>query len=105
MVELHDPDGLLTEFLPDECVPQFYLELEDRTLLLRLAFRYDADTFDLGAAVPPEIKRDVLTEEQAKYLVEQSFQWVQGALFQCAVDDDALFQLLDEGIETLQERG
>lgn len=105
MVELHDPDGLLTEFLPDECVPQFYLDLEDRTLLLRLAFRYDADTFDLGAAVPSEIKRDVLAEEQAKYLVEQSFQWVRGALFQCAVDDDALFQLLDEGIETLQERG
>lgn len=105
MVELYDPDGLLTEFLPDECVPQFYLDLENRTLLLRLAFRYDADTFDLGAAVPPEIKRDVLTEEQAKYLVEQSFQWVRGAVFQWEIDDTALFQLLSEGIQTFQERG
>ena len=105
MVELYDPDGLLTEFLPDECVPQFYLDLEDRTLLLRLAFRYDADTFDLGAAAPPGIKRDVLAEEQAKYLVEQSFQWVRGAVFQWEIDDTALFQLLSEGIQTFQERG
>lgn len=105
MVELHDPDSLLTEFLPDECVPQFYLDLEDMTLLLRLAFRYEADTFDLGEAVPPGIKRDVLAEEQAKYLVEQSFQWVRGAMYQCTVDDDALFQLLSEGLQTFQERG
>lgn len=104
MVEVRDPDGLLQEYLPDECTPCFYFDMEEDVLSLRLAFRYGDKQFDLGGRAPGGVKRDVLAEDEAVRLAQRHFMPQGGARFALA-GDDAVFDFLTEGMERFHQRG
>ena len=104
-VELEDPDGLLEEFLPDVCVPQFYLDLENMTLLLQIVFQYGTNTFDLDGKIPKNIKRNILAEEQAYSLAQKYFQPVSASRFQWTVGEDTLFDFLTTQIKQFEMHG
>jgi len=104
MVEVQDPDGLLQEYLPDECTPCFYFDMEEDVLSLRLAFRYGDKQFDMGGRVPGGVKRDVLAEDEAARLAQRYFAPQGGSRFTLA-GDDAVFTFLTEGMEQFHQRG
>lgn len=104
MVEVQDPDGLLQEYLPDECTPCFYFDMEEDVLSLRLAFRYGDKQFDLGGRAPAGVKRDVLAEDEAECLAQRYFA-PQGCSRFALAGDDAVFNFLTEGMEQFHQRG
>lgn len=102
-VDIEDPDGLLQTYLPDECTPCFYLDMDGNALVMRLAFRYGGTEFDSGRKAPPDIKRDLLAEQWAKRTAEQYFQ-EEGKRY-ILTGDDAIFDFLTEKINGLHQRG
>lgn len=105
LVRLEDPDGVLQEFLPDACVPQFYFDLDDMMLLLRLTFRYDTDTLDFDGTAPQNIKRNIPVEKQACSLVQNYFHPVSGSRFQWTAGENGLLDFLTSDIKQFEMQG
>lgn len=73
-VTIEDPKGILQIYLPQECTPCFYFDMEE-DLTLKLGFRY-GDT-ELDENVPtkstPHIKRNLMTEHTASAMADRYF--------------------------------
>ena len=69
-ITLLDPDHLLTQYRPDECVPCFFFDYRkaDRLLTARLNFRYHEATIPLGGepAADISVRPDRATEKSAE---------------------------------------
>lgn len=104
MVEVADPDGLLQEYMPDECTPCFYFDMQDDVLSLRIAFRYGDKQFDKGSRPPQNIKRNVLTEDEAVTLAERYFGPGNTSQYTLTGDDE-VFAFLTENLEQFHQRG
>lgn len=104
LVEIRDPDGLLQEYLPDPCTAQFYFDLEDETLLLRVSLRYGQTEAPLEGPIPDGVKRNAREETAAKSLAEQYFRRDEtGGYFLSG--DDAAFDFLTGPLAEFQRRG
>ncbi len=74
-VEIEDEQGILQEYMPDECVACFYFDIEDDVLTLKLKFRYGESEIPENTPVAdtPGIKRDIVMEEEAVSVAKQYF--------------------------------
>ncbi len=105
IADVRDPDNLMDEYLPDECVPYYYFDMEDGVLSARLAFRYGDTSFDFGSdRVPASIKRDMLAESAAQRLMDRYFEHENGNKYYLA-GDDAVYSFLTDNIEHFHESG
>lgn len=73
LAQVEDPQGLLQEYLPEDCVPCFYFDMEEDTLTVKLAFRYGEQSVPLGQEPKEPVRRNVRTENDALRLVQRYF--------------------------------
>ena len=67
LVEIEDEEGILQEYLPEECAAGFYFDMEEATLRLKIVFRYGERSFTPNDR-PSEkdgVRRDVKAESAA----------------------------------------
>ena len=106
-VNIVDPDRLLLNQIPLEPVVQFYLDA-DRGLTVTAypVFLYGEDRVAPGEPVPPDLLRDARTENRAKRLLETYLEPESGKPGHYSISgEEALFQLLEEGIPALLAMG
>ena len=106
-VNIVDPDRLLLNQIPLEPVVQFYLDA-DRGLTVTAypVFLYGEDRVAPGEPVPPDLLRDARTENRAKRLLETYLEPETGKPGHYSLSgEEALFQLLEEGIPALLAMG
>ena len=102
-----DPERLLLNQIPLEPVVQFYLDA-DRGLTVTAypVFLYGEDRVAPGEPVPPDLLRDARTENRAKRLLETYLEPETGKPGHYSLSgEEALFQLLEEGIPALLAMG
>ncbi len=104
MVKVQDPDGLLEQYLPDECVPCCYFDMQNDALTLKLKFRYGGSTYDCDSPTPASVKRNLIVEERTKQMVSQIFSKAPNGGY-AIVGDEAVFDFLTGGIERFRESG
>lgn len=106
-VNIVDPDRLLLNQIPLEPVVQFYLDA-DRGLTVTAypVFLYGEDRVAPGEPVPPDLLRDARTENRAKRLLETYLEPESSKPGHYSLSgEEALFQLLEEGIPALLAMG
>ena len=106
-VTIEDPERLLLNQIPLEPVVQFYLDA-DRGLTVTAypVFLYGEDRVAPGEPVPPDLLRDARTENRAKRLLETYLEPETGKPGHYSISgEEALFQLLEEGIPALLAMG
>ncbi len=105
VIEVDASKGLIEEFIPDECNPCFYFDMQDDTLVLKITFRY-LDK-EIPSSEPPEktreVKRDISAEQDAVYLAAMYFQ-EDGEKF-VLDDDDAIYDFLTRTIDVFRNKG
>ena len=104
-VSIRDPDQLLQEYLPDECVPIFRFDIEGDTLMLQLDFRYGDVTFHCFEQPKKAVKRDMRTEQPARSIAMQYFPIAspQGSFLLTGLD--AIYYFLTEDLEKFHDAG
>jgi superfamily II DNA or RNA helicase len=104
-VTIQDPEEVLQEYLPEECTPCFYFDMEDDILTLKLTFRYGDTEIqeDVPAAKTPERKRNAVAEQQAVRLAEQYFERENKRYIQ--PDEEKIFDFLTTTLEHFHEAG
>ena len=104
-VEIQDPQGLLEQYLPDECTPLFAFDLKEDTLLLHLTFRYGETIADPGSKKPVKgVKRDAQAESAAQRLAERYFTCSSPGQYSLS-GEDAVFDFLTQSLPPFQEQG
>lgn len=103
-VNIEDPEELLQEYLPEECVPCFYFDIEDNLLSLEINFRYDTVLFSCFEEPEEAVKRDLRTEQTALAFVEERMRIRKENRFIMAAGD-AVYDFLLEELEKFQELG
>lgn len=105
LVTVEDPEELLREYLPDECTPCFYFDLEDELLTLKLTYRYGEE--ELLSETPVNqtghVKQDLQTEQAALAHTERYFSGEQGRYVRSG--EDEIFDFLTGALETFHRYG
>ena len=108
-VNIVDPDRLLLNQIPLEPVVQFYLDADRDAGLSVTAypvFLYGEDRVAPGEPVPPDLLRDVRTENRAKRLLAAYLEPdVRTPEHYSAAGEEQVFQLLEEGLPALMAMG
>ena len=105
LVEIEDTEGLLQEYLPEECATGFYFDMEEETLRLKIVFRYGERTFT-PADRPSEkdgVRRDVKAESAAILLAQRYFQR-QGGSFTLTGEEEA-YDFLTSPLDSFRQYG
>ena len=105
LVEIEDEEGLLQEYLPEECATGFYFDMEEETLRLKIVFRYGEHTFT-PTDRPSEkdgVRRDVKVESAAILLAQRYFQR-QGGSFTLTGEEEA-YDFLTGGLDSFRQHG
>ena len=105
LVEIEDREGLLQEYLPEECATGFYFDMEEETLGLKIVFRYGERTFT-PADRPSEkdgVRRDVKAESAAILLAQRYFQR-QGGSFTLTGGEEA-YDFLTGPLDSFRQYG
>ena len=105
LVTIEDPDELLQNHRPEECVPCFYLDMEDEILTLKLTYRYvDLEITDNAELSETEnIRRNVRTERAASMTAEKYFQLNDQGYY--LADQDAVYNFLTGSLEEFHACG
>lgn len=105
LVEIEDREGLLQEYLPEECATGFYFDMEEETLGLKIVFRYGERTFT-PTDRPSEkdgVRRDVKAESAAILLAQRYFQR-QGGSFTLTGEEEA-YDFLTGPLDSFRQYG
>lgn len=105
LVEIEDREGLLQEYLPEECTTGFYFDMEEETLGLKIVFGYGERTFT-PADRPSEkdgVRRDVKAESAAILLAQRYFQR-QGGSFTLTGEEEA-YDFLTGPLDSFRQYG
>ena len=105
LVEIEDREGLLQEYLPEECATGFYFDMGEETLGLKIVFRYGEHTFT-PADRPSEkdgVRRDVKAESAAIALAQRYFQR-QGGSFTLTGEEEA-YDFLTGPLDSFRQYG
>lgn len=105
LVEIEDREGLLQEYLPEECTTGFYFDMEEETLRLKIVFGYGERTFT-PADRPSEkdgVRRDVKAESAAILLAQRYFQR-QGGSFTLTGEEEA-YDFLTGPLDSFRQCG
>lgn len=105
LVTVEAPDGLLQEYLPEDCTPCFYFDLEEDLLSLKLTFRYGERQIKANTPLSQsqDIKRDVRTEQISVALAEKYFLEVDEGFF--LEGEDEVFTFLPESLDSFHQYG
>ncbi len=105
LVTVADPHGLLQEYLPEECTPCFYLDMEDGCLFLKLAFRYGDQeiSWDTPTSQTASLRRNLPLEQQAVGVAQQHFRQEGGIYY--IDNEDAVYEFLTGAIDELRPLG
>ncbi|MGM9639851.1 MAG: SNF2 helicase associated domain-containing protein [Faecousia sp.] len=103
LVTVEDPDALLREYLPEECTPCFYFDMEDDSLTLRLTFRYGDKELPAESGQDAGVRRDVRAESRASAFARRYFR--QEGQQYYLTGEDAVYDFLTDGIHRFQEQG
>lgn len=105
LVEIEDREGLLQEYLPEECTTGFYFDMEEETLRLKIVFGYGERTFT-PADRPSDkdgVRRDVKAESAAILLAQRYFQR-QGGSFTLTGEEEA-YDFLTGPLDSFRQCG
>ncbi len=105
LVEIEDREGLLQEYLPEECATGFYFDMEEETLGLKIVFRYGERTFT-PTDRPSEkdgVRRDVKAESATILLAQRYFQR-QGGSFTLTGEEEA-YDFLTGPLDSFRQYG
>lgn len=103
-VDIVDPDGVLAEYMPDECVPRFYFDLPNDFLTCRLVFHYDSGDIPYGAAAPAG-RRDLRTEDAAVAMLKRDFSQTSNRTTFAESDREKIVAFLCGPIDAYRECG
>ena len=107
--EIMDPDEVLSEFMPDVCIAEFYLDqLQDHGLACRLKFRYDQMTLEYDETEIQDIqgmRRDVAVERRTAGFLHQYFFFQSAERVFVIYDRDDADSFLIDHIEALRALG
>ncbi len=108
--DLQDPDQILSDFTPDECIPQFYFDLDrsEFTLILKIGFLYGNREISSADRLesPPGIRRNLVTEQNALDFARAFFpeQNANRSAFTLS-GDDAIFDFLSSQLDSFSDHG
>ena len=104
-VSIKDPEQLLQEYLPDECVPIFRFDIDGDILMLQLDFRYSNMTFHCFEQPKKAVKRDMRAEQPARSIAARYFPIAgpQGTFLLTSLD--AIYDFLTEDLEKFHDAG
>ena len=108
MVETVDPDGMLTEYLPDELTAQYYLDWEDDGSLSALLQFVYGDKVIRYPGKPEEylnLHRNHKAERAASALLESRFQRAPKAYTFRITEEDRAITFLCEELGELEKQG
>ena len=103
LVSLEDPDGLLEQYLPEECTPCFYFDMEDETLSMKLRFRYGEQEYPPERAENEKLRRDSRTERRASIFVQRYLEPTEDGYFLSG--EDAVYDFLTVDLDRFREFG
>lgn len=104
-VSIKDPEQLLQEYLPDECVPIFRFDMDGDTLTLQLDFRYNNVIFHCFEQPKKAVKRDMRAEQAARSIAMRYFP-VAGQRGDFLLTGlDAIYDFLTEDLEKFHDAG
>lgn len=101
-VTVEDPQGLLENYLPEECTPCFYFDMEDASLLLKVKFRYGEKEYPEEKQPRETVRRDQLRERQTQSLVRCYFPDEEHHVLN---GEEAIFDFLTNGLDDFRQQG
>ena len=97
------PEGLLEQYLPEECTPCFYFDMEDEVLSLKLRFRYGEQEYPEERTEGEKLRRDSRAERRASVFVQRYFEQTQDGYFLSG--EESVYDFLTEDLERFREQG
>lgn len=101
-VTVQDPEGLLEKYLPEECTPCFYFDMEDESLFLKVKFRYGEKEYPEEKQPRETVRRDLLRERQTQSLVRFYFPGEESHVLS---GEEAIFDFLTTGLDDFRQQG
>jgi len=103
LVSVEDPDGLLEQYLPEECIPCFYFDMEDEVLSLKLRFRYGEQEYPEERTEGEKLRRDSRAERRAAIFAQRFFEPTEDGYF--LDGEDAVYDFLTGKLDRFREHG
>ena len=105
MVEVEDAGNLLSDYLPDECVAQFYFDISGETLLLKLKFAYGKKKFPVSdnPGLQDGVRRNAMQEMAVVRFTERYFDY-DGKKYTLS-GEDKVYDFLTNTLDSFREQG
>ena len=103
LVTVEAPEGLLEQYLPEECTPCFYFDMEDEVLTLKLGFRYGDKEYPEEKTADEKVCRDSRTERQASRFAQRYFEQIGDSY--ALTGEEAVYDFLTEDLDRFREFG
>ncbi|MBR2047210.1 MAG: DEAD/DEAH box helicase [Oscillospiraceae bacterium] len=103
LVTVEAPEGLLEDYLPEDCTPCFYFDMEDEALVLKLKFRYADREYPEKRQQEEHIRRDSRTERQVSAFALRYFHPEEEGY--SLTGEDAVYDFLTEDLARFRELG
>ncbi len=104
-VDVEDPADIVTAYIPEDCTPLFYFDMDKDTLYLKLTFRYENQEISVFH-IPSDkdtVHRNAKEEYNATALVEQYFQ--RGTDAYILDGEDNAFAFLVDSLDKFRQCG
>lgn len=103
LVAVEAPEGLLEQYLPEECTPCFYFDMEDEILSLKLRFRYGEQEYPEEKSPDEKIRRDSRAERQTSQFAQRYFD--RAGEGYALSGEEAVYDFLTEDLNRFREVG
>ena len=103
-VDIVDPDGVLAEYMPDECVPRFYFDMQDGVLSCRLVFHYPDQDIRYGQQQAAG-RRDIRAEDAVVRALKRDFSEMNSRHDFIERDEGKAMDFLCGPIDAYRDRG
>ena len=103
LVAVDAPEGLLEQYLPEECTPCFYFDMEDEVLSLKLRFRYGEKEYPEEKTADEELRRDSRTERRALGFAQRYFE--RAGEGYALSGEEAVYDFMTKDLERFREQG
>ena len=103
LVTVDAPEGLLEQYLPEECTPCFYFDMEDEILSLKLRFRYGDREHPEEKEPGEKLRRDSRAERRAAQFAQRYFERTENGY--ALSGEEAVYDFLTEDLNRFREVG
>lgn len=102
LVTVEDPQRILESYLPEECTPCFYFDMEEDTLRLELKFRYGDQEYPERRGKKETVRRDPRAERRASAFARRHFPG-QGGYERTG--EEEIYDFLTGTLDSFREQG